>query len=1279
MKTTLLVALLAVGCAAAWPARAQTTPTQRVYIANDDHTDYMWAGNEEAYRLALPEMVDYYLNQADATSGNPSPFQSRFNLDGNFWVWLYEKERPAADFNRLIGRLRDGHVSMPLNTLVSVYGGTPAEGVLRSMYYAGRLERRYGLRFSMAHAQENQTLPLGLGALWAGAGAKYSWRGICNCATRTTGLGNREHEIYWHTGLDGSRVLMKWNSLYRTVNPASTDPNQAMGGYAEARFPRDIVNFCTRDAAFKTKYPYAVAGAFGYGWDDLKTFTNAFVTTAQDSSQAGRQVIVSNEQDFFQDFETTHGAGLPAVTAAYGNEWELALAAYTEASAQTRRATEKLRSAEALAALVSLKTPGFLSGREAARDQTWQDLGLFYEHNMGGGQAGIVPDLERFQFQQRKAAAISSYVNTLHADAQAALAGLIAKTGANQRFYAFNPLGWVRTDYAEVAYSGSGPVHAVDVSTGQQVPAQLLNVSGEQRLRVLAPDLPAVGYKVFEIRAGAGSTSFANAATVSGSVIENEFYKLTVSGTGAITSWLDKTRSNREMVRIVGGRVVNDLGGSGGSVVVENAGPVSVTLKATAPAPFAHTTRITLLRGSRRVSIENHITQNFGGTQTWAYSFNLDAPDTWHEETGAVIRAKLTSQGGHYAARNAAYDWLSFGHFADMSAAGANVGVTLSNADCHYMKLGSSTLTRLDAATPQVSAVAGMDYNNFTNQMGVNSFLQRFALQTHGAYNGAQAMRFALEHQNPVTAALLTGADSAYPEATYSLLSVSDPNVVLWSVKPAEEGIQDGLIARVWNQAGAGKSFTLSTTPALLSAQQTTHLETNLGNVAVAGSGISATAGAYAMQTYRLKVDAASTPPAPAPVLAINVGGGAVGNFGADQGASGGNLDSTPNPISTAGVAGAAPASLYQTQRYGTFTYTLAGLTAGTTYPVRLHFAEDWWGVDGRGGGSGTGQRLLNVTANGTVVISNLDVFVAAGGANKALVKEFSATANAAGTITLGFGGAPGSPDQNAIVSGIEVYAPATATPAAPVFALNAGGGAFTAANGMVYAADAAYASGGGTYMAAGTAIANTTDDALYQSERYGNFSYALPVANGRYDVTLQFAEIYWQAAGQRQFDVLLEGQEAVSNLDVFGQVGRNSAYDLTRTVAVTDGQLNIQLRTDVDNAKLSALVVRPAAAARPATPLAAVAAPSPLRTPLTVAPNPFGGRTTVRYELARPERVRLEVFDALGRRVALLHDGAQAAGPQQVEFDAHRLPAGTYFCRLRTDTASAACPLVLR
>ena len=375
---------------------------KRIYIAPDDHTDLFWTADLATYENAFVEMLDFYLDLADQTEKEPDEFQSRWNCDGSYWVWVYEKNKPKADFERLIERIRDGHISMPLNALCICLGGAPAEAVLRGMYYPGRLERRYNLRIKLAYSMENQTLPLGLGALWAGAGATFSWKGICDCATKVPNAWDREHDIYWWVGLDGSRLLMKWNSMLQG--------NQYPGGYAEARYPEDAVNFVDSDENFKARYPYQVIGVFGQGWDDLQTQTDLFVSTARNLSNQNFKVIVSNEIDFAQDFEQSYGNDIPSLSASFGNEWDLDCAAMAEVSARLKRAVEKLRTAESLATLASLKQTDFMHGREEARDLAWMNMGLYWEHDWQGASWGDLTQ-KRIEWTKNITGEIESYID----------------------------------------------------------------------------------------------------------------------------------------------------------------------------------------------------------------------------------------------------------------------------------------------------------------------------------------------------------------------------------------------------------------------------------------------------------------------------------------------------------------------------------------------------------------------------------------------------------------------------------------------------------------------------------------------------------------------------------------------------------------------------------------------------------------------------------------------------------------------------------------------------
>ncbi len=831
---------------------------KRIYIAPDDHTDYMWTGNEEQYRAAFVEMLDYYLELADKTKSNPPEHQSRWHCDGSIWLWTYERNKSPQEFERLIGQVRSGHISLPLNALVSTYGGTPAEAVLRGMYYAGSLERRFNLRIPLAIAMENQTLPYGLGALWAGAGAKYSWKGICGCLTKFHKTTRRPHEIYWWKGADDSRILMKWNSMFVGGSGART-----MGGYAEAREPGKEIEYVDADATFREAYPFPVAGIFGKGWDDLKTLTDEFVTTARAKTTAARKVIVSNINDFFADFETNHGKTLPDYNAAFGNEWDLYTASVTEISSRVRRSVEKLRAAEALAAMVTRQRPEFMAGRETARSQAWMNLGMYWEHNWTA-DGRWVSRQERADWGRRMADGVERYVDQLHGDAAYALGGLIAG-GGKDRFYVFNPLSWTRSDAAEIVVDGEGPVHVVDLSNGQETPSQFAPSPDDaqsfqrRRLRILAKDLPPAGYKVFEIRAGKGA-DFSPAAQVNGRTVENAVYRLTVEDRGAISGLIDKTRGNRDFAGRQDRRhLMNDLGLDPGVLEVENAGPVSVTMRARGESPLKHTSRITLYRDSRRIEIRNDIEENFGATHEWSFAVNVDAPDVWHEEVGAVIRAKLTTQGGHYSPVMSRLEWLTLNHFADISGTGG-AGVTLSNWDLAFMKLGNSEIvdgvSRLDTATPQLKILAGGQIDapqaGIPRQGGDRHFLQRFALRTHGGFDPVDAMKFALEHQNPPVTGWVR-AGKAYPEKSYSMLSVSNPNVLLWSLKPAEDGGDGALIARLWNLSPKPQDYSLTLTGGLAAAKRVTHIETALETLPVAPSGhVAAQAHSSQMQTFRL-------------------------------------------------------------------------------------------------------------------------------------------------------------------------------------------------------------------------------------------------------------------------------------------------------------------------------------------------------------------------------------------------------------------------------------------
>ncbi|MCL4464729.1 MAG: malectin domain-containing carbohydrate-binding protein [Chloroflexi bacterium] len=147
------------------------------------------------------------------------------------------------------------------------------------------------------------------------------------------------------------------------------------------------------------------------------------------------------------------------------------------------------------------------------------------------------------------------------------------------------------------------------------------------------------------------------------------------------------------------------------------------------------------------------------------------------------------------------------------------------------------------------------------------------------------------------------------------------------------------------------------------------------------------------------------------------------------------------------------------------------------------------------------------------------------------------------------------------------------AAPCPTVLRINAGVGTYADTAGNQWSADWGYT--GGSTLTSASAIAGTDDDALYQTERYGAFSYALPMPNGEYTLTLKFAELYCTSANCRKFNVAVEGATVLQDFDVFAAAGgRFIAHDRTFTVNVSDGVLNLQFSKVVADATVQGIQV---------------------------------------------------------------------------------------------------------
>jgi glucose/arabinose dehydrogenase len=260
----------------------------------------------------------------------------------------------------------------------------------------------------------------------------------------------------------------------------------------------------------------------------------------------------------------------------------------------------------------------------------------------------------------------------------------------------------------------------------------------------------------------------------------------------------------------------------------------------------------------------------------------------------------------------------------------------------------------------------------------------------------------------------------------------------------------------------------------------------------------------------------------------------------------------------TAAVSGANDPTIYQTERYAATLKYAVPLPNGT-YTVTFYFAEMYF--------AGAGQRVFDVTLEGQTVLRDFDIFAIAGAAT-AIRRTFTVTVSDGTLDIVGVASV-----NNATFSAIKIV-PSTPPSQSDVL-INCGGASYIDSAGLLWSADQYFVGGKTKSYSSTQPVSGTADATLFQSERYGKtLTYRIPVVNGNYEVTINFAEMFWNAAGKRVFDVTIEGQTVLQDFDIWALAGQYAAVQRTFVVAITDGMLEIGASASVDNAQFAAIQI---------------------------------------------------------------------------------------------------------
>ncbi len=535
---------------------------------------------------------------------------------------------------------------------------------------------------------------------------------------------------------------------------------------------------------------------------------------------------------------------------------------------------------------------------------------------------------------------------------------------------------------------------------------------------------------------------------------------------------------------------------------------------------------VTVYKTERNSASGGPITYTLPGlTPGGSYVVRLQMAENYWSAAGqrkfnvAINGTSVLTQFDVWVAANAPHKAVvrSFNATADASG---NIAVNFSNGSADQLEInaleilgGSVTAAPASLAAAQASATSASltwgtvsgatTYNLYRGtaagaegstpyQTGLTSAAYTDSGLTAGATYYYKVVAVNAQGESALSNEAAFAAVPSAPTGVSGTTSSATPAVISWGT------VSGATSYTVYRGATSGAETSLATGVAGTSYSDTTAARGTTYYYTVAA----VNAGGTSSQSAEVAVDPVNTA---SPYYQINAGRvtyiAAIAPFAADAYYSnpGGSVSTSGNTINVT-AANAAPQAVYQVDRDGAgsgMTYTLPGLTAGGSYVVRLHMAEKYYGS--------SGHRLFNVSINGTTVLTGFEIYAAAWGSNKAVVRNFNATADGSGNITVLFSTNPNAP----VIDGLEVL-----------------GGSVTAAPVSLAATEASPTSASLTW---GTVSGATTYD-LYRSTSAGtegSTPYRTGLASASYtDTGLTAGTAYYY----KVVAVNAQGESALSN-----------------------------------------------------------------------------------------------------------------------------------------------------
>jgi hypothetical protein len=796
----------------------------------------------------------------------------RFSIDGEWSLAQFLKTRTPADQQRVIAALQKQQLFVPPQYGDLLTGLATAETLIRSLYASADFSQTHGTPFNYANLTDTPTFTWSYASILAAAGINYFLVGGNNIGAPVWLQGHlTEKSPMWWKGPDGQKVLLWYARHYQHIQVLFGLPTELSTGH-------DMLPLFLQ----MYDHPNYRANAtilFGSQVENTDLVPQqAELAGRWNSVYAYPRLQYSGFYDALKNIADQFGDDIPTISGDGGAYWEGYIGSDAFYGALERENESRAPSAEKLATLTSLVNPR-LAADKADLDRMWTHIVVMNEHIWSHSNSVAEPDSmqDTGQLRVKESHAIDAQAlaDSLARNSMASIADSIS--AAEGSLVVFNTLNWKRSAPVSIDLTNGNEI--VDLSTGQVVPVESIRAGNDiHHVRFVAQDVPAVGYKVFLLRHATMPPAPADSAPTT--TLENSYYRVELDpATGAVRGIYDK-QLQRELVNQQSpyrfGQYLYVTGGDGQlnsqlvfqhpntllqyplvtplpklqihpahdgrlvSLARTPSGSVA-RLESTDTNTPAIVSEIRLFDQEKKIEFVEDVNKNeVDSTEAvyFAFPFALDQPQFQYEiQTGVVDPAKDMYPG-------AGHELFAVQHW--VSAQQNGMSATLMPLDVPMVTLGDINRGLWPSQFGErPSTIFSYVMNNYwytgTRAGQGGRFHFRYVITSAPSTDSTQLSRMgweemtALEENEVISQDKWSNVTRPLNGKQDSFLDVSDPNLLLETWKPAEDG--NGTILRFLDFGGTARQVKIRTPLLQLKqAWQTDAVERNGKQLSLTGT-----------------------------------------------------------------------------------------------------------------------------------------------------------------------------------------------------------------------------------------------------------------------------------------------------------------------------------------------------------------------------------------------------------------------------------------------------------